>query len=375
VYTRLKAARQARQMSQAQVIYELEKRARAAGVYVASGDGLKTTLSRFENGHREVSEPYRSLFRAIYGMTDDELFAPAAVVEVVDAEYLALARRIEEARTVTVETAVMLSHETHRLRTLDCSVGGASLVDRMNAHLKTIQDALSHVILPSIRRPLAAVLADTAALAAWQALDVGAINRAWRHHETARYAALEARDPVLLTHAMAQQAFVLVDVGDVAAARSLVVEARLEAGTAVPTRFRAWLAAAEGEINAAAGLASETDRSFDAAQHLIPGGPYAVEDDMPFIVLNHAQLSRWRGNAFAQLGSAAAIDDLRVALEGEATVSHRAAASLRCDLALALARAGELDEARLHAIEARRLARTAGSVRQRKRIEKLISLV
>jgi hypothetical protein len=343
-------------------------------MHIASGESLKTMLSRFENGHRSVGEPYRSLLRSIYGMADEELFDPPdpVIVDTGEAEYLALAQRIDEARTITVETARMLSHQTHRLRTLDCSMGAAPLVDLMSDHLTTVQTALSHAILPSIRRPLAAVLADTAALAAWQALDVGAIARAWRHHETARYAALEARDTVLLTHAMAQQAFVLVDVGDVQSARELVSGARQEAGTSVPARYRAWLAAAEGEISAAAGLTSETDRCFDLAQRLVPDHPDAVDEDMPFIVLNHAQLARWRGNAFAQLGSPTATEDLRLALDGHATVSHRAEASLRCDLAIALNRAGELDEARTHAIEARRLARIAGSVRQQRRIERLI---
>jgi Flp pilus assembly protein TadD len=59
------------------------------------------------------------------------------------------------------------------------------------------------------------------------------------------------------------------------------------------------------------------------------------------------------------------------ALNEGGTVSDRAAASLRCDLAQALARRGDYDEARVHAVEARRLARRSGSVRQRHRIDHL----
>jgi tetratricopeptide (TPR) repeat protein len=340
---------------------------------IASPASLKMLLSSFENGRREVREPYRSLFRAIYGLTDDELFGPveAAVLTYEDAEYFALAERIASSRRVDLSTAQMLARQTDYLRAMDCKMGAASLVDQMNGHLQTLQEALSHAILPSIRRPLAAVLADAAALAAWQALDVGAINRAWKHHETARYASLEARDPVLLAHAMAQQAFVLVDVGEFGSALELAQEARREAGAGVAPRFMAWLFAAEAEVQAAGGNASEANRAFDLAANHLPVGPEAIDPDMPFIVLNAAHLARWRGNAFAKLGSADAIADLYTALDGSGTVSDRGEASLRCDLAQAHLRRGERDEARKQASEAWRLARQAGSVRQRQRIQAL----
>ena len=329
-------------------------------------------LSSFENGHRQVHEPYRTLFRAIYGMTDEELFGvTGGAASTEELEYAALAERIASARRVDASTARLLSQQTHYIRTMDCRVSAASLVDQMTAHLATVQDALSHAILPSIRRPLASVLADAAALAAWQALDVGAINRAWQYHETARYAALEARDAVLLTHAMAQQAFVLVDVGEIPSAVELVHEARREAGTAVPPRFQAWLFAAAAEVLAAAGKMSATEKAFDQAAELLPATIEAVEPEMPFVVLNGAHLARWRGNALARLGSAEAITDLYVALRAGGTVSDRGEASLRCDLAQALLQRGERDEARKQAAEAKRLARRAGSVRQRQRIERL----
>jgi tetratricopeptide (TPR) repeat protein len=243
----------------------------------------------------------------------------------------------------------------------------------MAVHLTTVQTALSHAILPSIRRPLAAVLADAAALAAWQALDVGAINRAWTYHETARYAALEARDPVLLAHAMAQQAFVLVDIGELLAAQELVAEAWREAGRQLPSRFQAWLHAAEAEVAAASGEQEQTARSFDRAATSLPSNDEAVDPDMPFIVLNEAHLARWHGNALARLGVHDAVSELYKALNDGGTASDRAAASLRCDLAQALSKQGNYAEARIHAVEARRLARRSGSVRQRRRIDRLAS--
>jgi hypothetical protein len=268
-------------------------------------------------------------------------------------------------------TALLLSRQTDYLRSMDCRVGAAPLVDQMVGHLATVEEALSHAILPSVRQPLAAVLADAAALAAWQALDVGAVNRAWRYHETARYAALEARDPVLLTHAMAQQAFVLVEIGEPRAALDLVREALREAGTAVPPRFQAWLRAAEAEVCAATGDNCKCRRAFDAAVNALPPGADAVDPEMPYIVLNEAHLARWQGNSLARLGDPTALDHLYRAVNGGGGVSTRAEAGLRCDLAHALLLQGERDEARKHASEARKLAWQAGSVRQRRRVERL----
>ncbi len=56
----------------------------------------------------------------------------------------------------------------------------------------------------------------------------------------------------------------------------------------------------------------------------------------------------------------------------DATTSTRAEASLRCDLAYAHLARGDGAEAQTHATEARRLARRAGSVRQRRRINALL---
>ncbi|MFC3992693.1 XRE family transcriptional regulator [Actinoplanes siamensis] len=356
------------------MIQELTRRAEVSGLPIASPSSLQILLSNFENGKRAVNEPYRSLFRAIYGMTDDELFAPVGDPGETDnesAEYAALAARVAAARQIDHTTASLLSAQTDYLRAMDCRVGGAALVDQMNAHLTTVQEALSHAILPSIRRPLAAVLADAAALAAWQALDVGAISRAWRHHETARYAALEARDTVLLAHAMAQQAFVLVDVGDIASAVELVGEALSEAGTKVPARFQAWVYAAKAEVLSAANEVTASKKCFDEASQLLPAGPDAVDPEMPFIVLNEAHLARWRGNALATLGDETAINQLQAAVDGGGIVSTRAAAALHCDLAKAYLALDDRSEARAHATEGRKLAKQAGSIRQKLRIERL----
>lgn len=64
------------------------------------------------------------------------------------------------------------------------------------------------------REPLAVVLTEASALAGWEALDRNALQQAWNHHQRAKAAALEATSPPLYAHALAQQAFILLDLGE-----------------------------------------------------------------------------------------------------------------------------------------------------------------
>jgi hypothetical protein len=99
--------------------------------------------------------------------------------------------------------------QTELFRTMDRQMGASGLVDQMTGHLATLEDALTFAVLPEARRPIAQALAAAATLAAWQALDAGAVERAWRNYELGKRAAQEAEEPMYLAHAMAEQAYVL----------------------------------------------------------------------------------------------------------------------------------------------------------------------
>jgi len=71
------------------------------------------------------------------------------------------------------------------------------------------------------------------------------------------------------------------------------------------------------------------------------------------------------------LGDDAAVNDLYAALESMDSTFVRAQAGLRCDLAQAHLARGEHDEATKQLKEARLLASRTGSVRHRRRIERL----
>lgn len=72
--TRLQAVRLALGYSQDDTLRRLRALAQRRGLAIASLSSLRTMLSRWENGHDDVTEPdYQLLFREAYGRTNEEL--------------------------------------------------------------------------------------------------------------------------------------------------------------------------------------------------------------------------------------------------------------------------------------------------------------
>ncbi|MFJ4779403.1 XRE family transcriptional regulator [Streptomyces sp. NPDC088762] len=368
----LRAARNAREWSQERLVREIERHARQHALTVASTASLHVYVSEWENGRRPISERYARILRALLGVTDDELHGrrTSAGPPEVDG-YDELVSRIDAARNVSVTMVQTFMEQTELLRTVDRQMGAAGLVDQMTGHLATLEDALTFAVLPETRRPVARALAGAATLAAWQALDSGAVERAWRNYELGKRAAQEAGEPMYLAHATAEQAYVLCDAGRPATAVELVRDAIRVGGSKMSPRLKAWLYAAEAEICAKAGLANDCRRALDEAARWLPEGQTARDPDMLSIFLNEGHLRRWRGNALALLGDDDAVESLYDALGALDPTFIRAAAGLRCDLAQAHLARGEYDQGQEHLQQARLLANRTGSVRQRRRIEQL----
>jgi len=99
--TALAAVRRTLGYTQDQVIRLLLARAQAHGVSIATRSALQTMISRWENGHDQVTDPvYQRLFREIYGRTNEELGFPADTIDETAAEFHA---RIQVARSVDAE--------------------------------------------------------------------------------------------------------------------------------------------------------------------------------------------------------------------------------------------------------------------------------
>ncbi|MFD0026752.1 XRE family transcriptional regulator [Streptomyces sp. NPDC127172] len=367
----LRAARNSREWSQERLIREIERYAREHVITVASLASLRVYVSEWENGKRTITERYAKILRSLLGITDDELYGRHTAAPVEADGYDELMSRIDASRTVSLTMVTTFMDQTELLRTMDRQMGASSLVDQMTGHLSTLEDALTFAVLPEARRPVARALAGAATLAAWQALDVGAVERAWRHYELGKRAAQEADEPMYLAHATAEQAYVLCDAGRPAVAVELVREAQRAGGKAMSPRLRAWLYAGEAEICAKAGMPDDCRRALDSAVRCLPPGQEARDPDMLSIFLNQSHLSRWRGNALALIGDNDAVQDLYVSLDSMDPTFIRATAGLRCDLAQAHLARGEYDQAQEHLRQARMLATRTGSVRHRRRIEQL----
>ena len=352
---------------------EIERFAREHLLDVPTTASLRVYVSEWENGKRRISVALAAVLRPLLGLTDEELRGrgdrPAAP-SLADG-YTDLLTRIDSAGSVGADMLHSFTEQTELLRTFDRQMGAAGLVDQMTAHLSALEDALTFAVLPEARRPVAQALAAASTLAAWQALDAGAVERAWRNYELAKRAAREAEDPLYLAHAMAEQAYVLREAGRTKDALALVREARRSGGRLLSPRLDAWLHAAEAELCAVAGFADDCRRALDRAAAALPAGETARDPDMLSIFLNGAHLSRWRGNALAMLGDGEAVNSLYSALEDMDATFIRAESGLRCDLAQAHLARGELGPADEHLRRARLLAGRTGSVRQRRRVDQL----
>ena len=280
-----------------------------------------------------------------------------------------LLRQIASARNIDTSIIAILQEETNTIRLLDRRLGAPAVAAKLEAHITHVAISLRHSLDPSRRQQLAAVLADAAALAGWQAIDMGRLPAAWRHFETATSAAREADDNCLLAFAAGEQAYVLMDLGQAAEGLDKVRAVYDQTCAAIPHQVRGWLRAAEGEMAAATGRNGDCHRALDQASTELDHGPSG--EDLPYLALNSAHLARWRGNCLVHFGDPSTIADLTTALAGMDATFTRAEAGLRCDLAAALHVSGEREEARRHLARAAELAQLTGSARQRRRIAHL----
>lgn len=365
----LARARSGRRWSQQTAAREYARVAAELNVPSAEPDSLRISISRWERGEHAPDQQNRRVLRRLYNLTDAELGLPNPSPLIVDDEAARLAARLASTTRVDPALIGVFDQSTHAMRLQDRTFGAAALLDQMTAHIRRIQDHLDYSMNPAIRAGLARVLADAGALAGWQALDAGATGRAWEHFTLARHGALEAGQPILLAHAIGEQAYAILESGDPHGALDAITYA--ESLGPHPPLLNAWLAAAKGEFAAASGNAAEAFRAFDRAQALLPVD--TSDEALPFLALNDAHLARWRGSALARLGHPEAIDDLTralITLDQDSFV--RALTGLHTDLATAHAVAGDRDQARTHIRVASSLAAQIGSQRLLRRLDRIL---
>jgi hypothetical protein len=297
------------------------------------------------------------------------LLAPPRTVAADDEDPTTELRRLlHAARRIDRSTITLLHQQLDAIRRLDRQLGAIVVCDELNAKIRQIQRLTAYSLAPGTREPLAGLLSEMHTLAGWQALDLGDIPGAWQHYEHSRSAAAQSHSIPHESHAAAEQAFVLIDVGATRHAVDLLDDARRRADTASSRVLRAWLAAAQGEAFAAQGDRTASLHAFDRAAELLPGDP---ADERPYVALDPVHLARWRGHALARFSHPDAITVLANALNLLGPSFVRAETALRVDLAIALVANGDRDEARTHADRARALAAEIRSTRQSRRLQTL----
>lgn len=372
--TALFAARKEHGWAKTKLIHALRQAAQRRGQRIAADESLDRMIRDWEHGRRPVVGLYLELFCDVYGKTAAELgFFPddAPSEEELD-EALALKRELLAATSADLGLVALFEAQTENIRQLDRRLGAASLLPQSRAHVEQLENLLRHGVTPGTREPIAAALTEAAALAGWQALDLGHYREAWQLHEVAKAAARESANISLLAHVTAQQAYVLLDLDQPVEAAELMHHAHTSAALQLPPLMTTWLYLAEAEALAASGASNMTStmRNLEAAEAALPNDP--SDPDLPFLFLAGAHLTRWRGNCLARLGVDEAIEDLTNALATMEPGFNRAEAGLQCDLALALSVRGDASEARKQAEQAQQKAALTGSARQRRRIARLL---
>lgn len=364
----LRAARVARGWSQSRAAEELAALAAARGVAVAAPLSLKTQLSRWENQHALPEEHYRDLLRELYECSEAELglVDPVEPPSAASSDIEALRAELAAAATVDEPAIELIRTQLRATRALDDRLGAAAVTGSAYAQLSYLERALAYRTDSHLRRQLGRLVVDAATLAGRLALDGAEHGTAWRHFETAKAAAREAESSALLGYAMVEQAAVLTDIGEAAAAVELVDQAIPTATADAPGPLRAWFEASRGEVLAAAGAASPAHSAYRSAERELSAGTTSGDIssvELPFVRFDRPALHRRRGHARRLLHeNQSAIEDLQQALDYGGG-SSRELAGIHVDLVYAHRSIGQLTDAAEHARSARAIATRIGSTR------------
>jgi tetratricopeptide (TPR) repeat protein len=357
--------------SRAKLIQQLRTAARMQSTQLPNDDSLRRMIREWAAGRRGLSDFYASLMTTTFGVSFEAAASVATPTPAASTGLEDLASRLTMASRIDAPLVALLEEQTQSYRMLDRRLGATRLLIQAESHVEQISDLLTHSLPGPHRAALAAAGAEAAALAGWQALDLGDADKAWKLHEIAKAAAHESEDAAIIAHVTAQQAYVLLDLNQRTEALTVIQHAHHRANGDVPALLTSWLWAAEAEVLAADGQDHPARAALDHATRLLPTNP--DKESLPYLALNEAHLTRWRGHCLARLGATEAVKELSAAVEQADHTFTRATAGLHCDLALAYSVRGEHDAARQSAQEANRLASQASSIRQQRRISRLLS--
>ncbi|MFD6221199.1 hypothetical protein [Nocardia asteroides] len=313
---------------------------------------LRVALSRWENGHVVPDEVHSRLLCTVLEL-DEASITPVPTVHdgVGDGSLFAL-----------------LSGHTNSLRLLDRRLGAPMVRVQTTSHVAALE-TMWRAAAGCDRVSIARAQADTAALAAWQDLDVGDHDSASRHYMLAKQAASRAGDSVLLAHAVGEHAVLLAETGKAAEAAAAIAKA--EAMPMLPMLLRSWLAATHAQVAALQpGQEQSVRAALSRAEVDLARSSAGDEVSMPYLALDAVHMQRWQGHVLVRAGDTAGADMARAALNGLPDEFVRARCGQLLDLAEANLGHG-WEEAREYLDATDSTIAQLGSVRLRKRHELL----
>lgn len=327
----------------------------------------RTHLSHLEHGRRW---PSRSVAVALDGALDadgtllvlwDRADAPI-VVEPDDPDLSdRLARVLDRPERVDRAVVDHLAALLELQRRVEDLLGAARVLPTTLAQLDTI-DGLSRAARSDVRHALLSVGAQWRQFAAWQSQDLGRPAEALAHHDRALEAAQEIDDANMAVTVMSLKSHLAWSQRDPARAVGLAVAGQRHPDGASPG-VRGLIAQQEARGRAMDGDADRAHRLLDLTDELTAQAAEHPEDEPVWTYFHDpGRVLFHRGVVDLELGhDVRAADLFAAACDALPTVYRRDRARYAANLALAAARAGDVDRAVEAGLAALDLIRDTGS--------------
>jgi transcriptional regulator with XRE-family HTH domain len=352
----LREARLARGWSQTRLRYELMRRAEAQGMALPDLRTMKTQLSRWENGHRRPDDFYRSLFRSVYGLTDEQLgFSYSGPAGAAGSMVEGLLSGFAE----------ILAGYT----AMDHLGGHQPLLVAVGDHARYLE-ALAHKASGADRAEILRLTGRYAEFAGWLHQDSGDISRATFWTDRAMDCAQQLGNPRTISYVLHRKSNIATDDKSPAFAVGLA-EAALRDRNRLSPRLQAVALRQHANASALSGDREGCLRSLDLARAAATA-PVTDPDDEIAGYCSPAYVEMEAGHCWTQLGEPGrAVAVLRRALATWPAGQERDRGLCLARLALAHAQSGDLDAAASAGIDALAVVQSSASARSLDQLRRL----
>jgi hypothetical protein len=207
----LRQARHRQGWSQEQAIVRIEAIARSMGIVLPTRSSLRTLLSMFENGHRQVSEQYWPILRELYRATDEELGLTRTARELNDLPVLYIPPPREPYAPTHEVLSYLLNILNEHIRA-DALTGPRYLFPFIYPQLSLIDQLCQSAREPE-RGPTLFIGAKFAEFCGWVFQDSGDTDSAIYWTNQALDYAHELGDPQLLAYTLVRKSNIVTEAG------------------------------------------------------------------------------------------------------------------------------------------------------------------